>query len=655
MRGGGVGGGGGAPAGVGYGLDGAYDTTPTAGGNAGAGRTITADAGAVQIQSSAANNNNILELSKTPAGAQSGSGLSVTMGANATGAAIAITQSGSGNAITVGGDVGLARASAGVLVITDGTTGYGKLGLASSVTVSASSGTPEGSLTASVGSLYLRTNGGSGTSLYVKESGVGNTGWTAIAVSGGPWTRTGSTISPTTAGDTVSLSGGSRLDLSKTGGATLRYSGDTNIGWQATTISAVSAWQYVSNESSHVSLALGTQLVRLAADVPFQWSNTTLDPTTSADTQIKRVSAGVAGVYASGSTLGTLVAGSVSVGGSTNNNAGQLAWATGAANTQILGPTDKDLVVAANIAGAAANGRGIVVEGGAGGATSGDGGTATVRGGAADNGGAGGAGGGVAITGRNAAIAGAGGGVTVTCGNAVGASAGGSFSVTAGSGNTAGTITLTAGAGAGVGGGSITATGGSCSTNSTTAGAISLSGGAATGGTDVNGGTSTLAAGAGTGAGVAHVKLRSPFSGSSSSSAQAVGDRFIISGKRLALANNTATTFATVSCASGEMVSGMVILSIRASDGTDHQAASASFNFAVVNKAGALTTNVQAITDNILAKSAGASTLALTSGSTTSGNTIALQITANSSLAVTTLDVSYQIIVNGQAATVTPS
>lgn len=39
------------------------------------------------------------------------------------------------------------------------------------------SGTPEGSYTAPVGSLYLRTDGGAGTSFYVKQSGTGNTGW----------------------------------------------------------------------------------------------------------------------------------------------------------------------------------------------------------------------------------------------------------------------------------------------------------------------------------------------------------------------------------------------------------------------------------------------------------------------------------------------
>lgn len=39
--------------------------------------------------------------------------------------------------------------------------------------------TPEGAVTAPVGSLYTRTNGGAGTTLYVKESGTGNTGWVA--------------------------------------------------------------------------------------------------------------------------------------------------------------------------------------------------------------------------------------------------------------------------------------------------------------------------------------------------------------------------------------------------------------------------------------------------------------------------------------------
>ena len=41
------------------------------------------------------------------------------------------------------------------------------------------SGSPEGVITAPIGCLYSRTDGGAGSSLYVKESGTGNTGWVA--------------------------------------------------------------------------------------------------------------------------------------------------------------------------------------------------------------------------------------------------------------------------------------------------------------------------------------------------------------------------------------------------------------------------------------------------------------------------------------------
>jgi len=39
--------------------------------------------------------------------------------------------------------------------------------------------TPENVIVAKIGSLYLRQDGGAATSLYVKESGTGATGWIA--------------------------------------------------------------------------------------------------------------------------------------------------------------------------------------------------------------------------------------------------------------------------------------------------------------------------------------------------------------------------------------------------------------------------------------------------------------------------------------------
>jgi hypothetical protein len=54
----------------------------------------------------------------------------------------------------------------------------GKLTLGSTQVLTGA-GTPERAVTAPVGSMFLRTDGGAGTTLYVKESGTGNTGWAA--------------------------------------------------------------------------------------------------------------------------------------------------------------------------------------------------------------------------------------------------------------------------------------------------------------------------------------------------------------------------------------------------------------------------------------------------------------------------------------------
>lgn len=56
---------------------------------------------------------------------------------------------------------------------------YFRPGRGAKVIWTSGSGTPEGVVTAPVGSLYTREDGGAGTTLYVKESGTGNTGWIA--------------------------------------------------------------------------------------------------------------------------------------------------------------------------------------------------------------------------------------------------------------------------------------------------------------------------------------------------------------------------------------------------------------------------------------------------------------------------------------------
>lgn len=50
----------------------------------------------------------------------------------------------------------------------------------SNVAWQSGTGSPENVVSAVVGSLYSRTDGGANTSLYIKQTGSGNTGWAAV-------------------------------------------------------------------------------------------------------------------------------------------------------------------------------------------------------------------------------------------------------------------------------------------------------------------------------------------------------------------------------------------------------------------------------------------------------------------------------------------
>ena len=80
---------------------------------------------------------------------------------------------GTGNVI-VGG-----KLRAGNGLVTDSTANATNGFLIGAIKILAGSGSPESAVTAPVGSIYLRTDGGAATTLYVKESGSGNTGWAA--------------------------------------------------------------------------------------------------------------------------------------------------------------------------------------------------------------------------------------------------------------------------------------------------------------------------------------------------------------------------------------------------------------------------------------------------------------------------------------------
>jgi hypothetical protein len=86
-------------------------------------------------------------------------------------------------------DVALTNASGGIAInFTDSTGQSGQITAGgggaryytnSTVFWASGGGSPEGAIAAPIGSLWTRTDGSTGTTLYVKESGTGNTGWAA--------------------------------------------------------------------------------------------------------------------------------------------------------------------------------------------------------------------------------------------------------------------------------------------------------------------------------------------------------------------------------------------------------------------------------------------------------------------------------------------
>lgn len=76
-------------------------------------------------------------------------------------------------------DLQIGDGKAGVALYVNGSEKSLRFGASTGPLIKSGSGTPEAAVTAPVGSLFLRTDGGASTTLYVKESGTGNTGWVA--------------------------------------------------------------------------------------------------------------------------------------------------------------------------------------------------------------------------------------------------------------------------------------------------------------------------------------------------------------------------------------------------------------------------------------------------------------------------------------------
>lgn len=69
----------------------------------------------------------------------------------------------------------------------------------------AGSGSPESVVTGNICDLFQRSDGGTGTALYVKETGTGNTGWSPAATAAGTVTLTNKTLDAEGTGNVLTI------------------------------------------------------------------------------------------------------------------------------------------------------------------------------------------------------------------------------------------------------------------------------------------------------------------------------------------------------------------------------------------------------------------------------------------------------------------
>jgi hypothetical protein len=125
-------------------------------------------------------------------------------------------------------------------------------------------------------------------------------------------------------------------------------------------------------------------------------------------------------------------------------------------------------------------------------------------------------------------------------------------------------------------------------------------------------------------------------SGNSGTSANTTQERSRSIGRFVNLTEGTATNVASIALPSGKVVGGTAVLTVWASDGTDHQVVTNQVTFNAVNKAGTLTTTTATALSAAVADSSGGS-LTVTYYATASGNNLLLRANATSSLTQTIL------------------
>jgi hypothetical protein len=159
------------------------------------------------------------------------------------------------------------------------------------------------------------------------------------------------------------------------------------------------------------------------------------------------------------------------------------------------------------------------------------------------------------------------------------------------------------------------------------------SSGATSGATDKAAGDLVLTPGISTGTGGANVRLQTMTRAlSTGTSDNTATDRIIVQSPK-SVTNNSATTVASMTLATGSVVAGRISYTVEITDGTDFQYETGVISYGVTNKGGAFANNVTTKFGNQQAATAGTLTVTWT---ITAANPALIQINANSSLTPST-------------------
>jgi len=138
-------------------------------------------------------------------------------------------------------------------------------------------GTPEGFVTASVGTMYLNTTGSTGTTFYIKETGTGNTGWVPVAAGGITGSISSGQLAVGSGTNTISGSSaltytGNKLQINPT--YTSGASGDAGVLILGTTTgSGITAHRVVGTSISSTTVAGANDQVLNAVEINGAFTN----------------------------------------------------------------------------------------------------------------------------------------------------------------------------------------------------------------------------------------------------------------------------------------------------------------------------------------------------------------------------------------------